>query len=433
MKLPPKHIVPQFLANTTTLKGSLGFRLTNGPLRGLVDRARVALAERYWRAPSPKKREQMKQLEHWLGVWATTRISHAGTLQWIDAAALPADFPKDEPQVVPVFGTPYAKLVEIPPLHYAFPRGLKGARIAGFMAGGIGDLILFSQLCQSLRAQHGCTVDIVHLRTKYSDQLLAHLFAPAEVLRFPIPQRRAKQFDFVLPLGMHGVLYGEDIPAYFERAYGTTIRCGGFPIDEPNERALRRLLRIRHEMEPGFIAIHAGCRREKHYPHFDDVAKELVRRGHRVVLLGELADSALRDEPGKLANLCGLDLWQTIALLRDARLFIGPDSSFMHAAGAWNVPSLALFGPTPAFWATPYPKHTVVTYEASCRFLPCWVVLGGDRPCGENHVPPCLQQIDPMDVVTLAERKLKDDLPRLYEIMREPKKPVRRDLRVIQS
>ena len=131
----------------------------------------------------------------------------------------------------------------------------------------------------------------------------------------------------------------------------------------------------------------------KTYPGMEAVAEALVARGHRVVLIGSQADTTLPDQVGKLANLCGLSLWDTIQAVRHAALVVSPDSVFMHVAGAFQIPCLAVFGPTPAYWASPYPKTTVVCHTAACRWHPCWVPNKITPPCGATVAPPCLTQI----------------------------------------
>jgi heptosyltransferase-3 len=115
-----------------------------------------------------------------------------------------------------------------------------------------------------------------------------------------------------------------------------------------------------------------------------------------------------------------LGFGQLVTLIRDAALYIGPDTSVSHLAAATGVPMIAIFGPTnPMRWA-PWP----VT-EAPVRFVrraasqnagPVTVLQDGDRgcvPCGkagcEDHRmsrADCLPAITPERVFAQAQAVL---------------------------
>ena len=112
-----------------------------------------------------------------------------------------------------------------------------------------------------------------------------------------------------------------------------------------------------------------------------------------------------------------LSFGQLVTLLRDAALYIGPDTSISHLAAASGVPMLAIFGPTnPQRWA-PWPRlaeaqpvqfHrrrpaqtlgqvTLVQSELPC--VPC-----GKAGCDDHRMSraDCLPAITPRQVADQA-------------------------------
>ena len=132
------------------------------------------------------------------------------------------------------------------------------------------------------------------------------------------------------------------------------------PLPFEVTRALALL--SRHRLVPGrFIAVHAGAsfpgRRwqpERFAAAIDRIA---ARTGLGVVLVGgpdeaEATDRILDVAKTPVVNLAGaLALETLLALLKEARLFIGNESGPMHMAAAAGTPVVGLFGLTnPARW-----------------------------------------------------------------------------------
>lgn len=133
------------------------------------------------------------------------------------------------------------------------------------------------------------------------------------------------------------------------------------PLPFETTRALALL--ARHRIQPnGFIAIHAGAsfagRRwqpERFAVAIDSIARQT---GLGIVLVGgpdesEATDSIMALAKTPVVNLAGLLRLETLlALLKEARLFIGNESGPMHMAAAAGTPVVGLFGLTnPARWA----------------------------------------------------------------------------------
>jgi heptosyltransferase-2 len=100
-------------------------------------------------------------------------------------------------------------------------------------------------------------------------------------------------------------------------------------------------------------------------------------------------------------NLAGqLSLRQTIEAISFCRLFISNDSGLMHIASGFNLPLIALFGPTRPHKTGPLNKNSRVLYHPA----PCAPCLYRDCPLNhDNHV--CMKAIT-VDEVLAAIREL---------------------------
>jgi heptosyltransferase-3 len=163
--------------------------------------------------------------------------------------------------------------------------------------------------------------------------------------------------------------------------------------------------------------------------HFRSLVGGLLAQGTQVVLTGSASPrdqecvAALRGlaPPPRLLDLSGqLNFNQLVTLLRDAALYIGPDTSVSHLAAATGVPVIAILGPTnPMRWA-PWPAHAgaeqLFARSAGVQQVGNVTVVQGRQacvPCGragcEDHRASrsdCLQSITPEQVLELARKVL---------------------------
>lgn len=106
-----------------------------------------------------------------------------------------------------------------------------------------------------------------------------------------------------------------------------------------------------------------------------------------VILFGARGDRPIADlviqecDGANLYNACGtLGLVETAALIAACRLFIGTDSGMMHLAAAFDVPQVALFGPTDPVIGGPFSTRAVSLRKNICG--PCFTtVCPIDRRC----------------------------------------------------
>ena len=61
-----------------------------------------------------------------------------------------------------------------------------------------------------------------------------------------------------------------------------------------------------------------------------------------------MAEPVLAGLPGAIDLVGGLELPEVAAVMARCALFVGNDSGLMHLAAATGIPTVGLFGPTPA-------------------------------------------------------------------------------------
>jgi ADP-heptose:LPS heptosyltransferase len=95
--------------------------------------------------------------------------------------------------------------------------------------------------------------------------------------------------------------------------------------------------------------------------------------------------------PGAVSLLGGTTILQALALLTEAKFFLGVDSVFQHAACALKVPAGVLFGSSsPAVWG--YKSHINLFKNLSCQ--PCI-----DKPETNCTKQQCMLQISAEEVI----------------------------------
>jgi heptosyltransferase-3 len=96
-----------------------------------------------------------------------------------------------------------------------------------------------------------------------------------------------------------------------------------------------------------------------------DLVRWLRSQGYTVALTGgpgeaerAYADEVIAAAGVPVVNFVGeLSLGETADVIREAKLFVGPDTGATHVAAACGTPTLALFGPSdPVRWG-PWPQH----------------------------------------------------------------------------
>lgn len=108
------------------------------------------------------------------------------------------------------------------------------------------------------------------------------------------------------------------------------------------------------------------------------IVDELANAGLTPVVVGGQGEGV--DHPSA-KNLAGeLSMEESAAAIAHAAMFVGPDSGPLHIASAFGVRSLALYGGSHVWVATPRAQGSCSVQAASCCPVPC-----GVTPCPERH------------------------------------------------
>lgn len=140
--------------------------------------------------------------------------------------------------------------------------------------------------------------------------------------------------------------------------------------------------------QPYLALVLGAAHKTKQMPEF--VVNQVINQiNHPIILLGGQGEAAMGQRlaatHGHVWNGCGvLHLYESAAILRDARVVITPDTGMMHIAAAFQKPILSVWGNTiPEFGMSPYvPGKPHLSRMFFVPGLPC-------RPCSKIGFPRC--------------------------------------------
>ena len=160
-----------------------------------------------------------------------------------------------------------------------------------------------------------------------------------------------------------------------------------------------RLKRWQEKLPSQFVCLAPGARYfKKIYPYFWEVADYLRDKGFEVVWVGSREERSLAK--GGI-NLCGeINLTDTLAVIKLAKVFVGNDSGLLHCARAVGTKAIQIYGGThPTLGFSLYPSEGVVL----CKDLPCQPCdLHGKGRCKRGDFL-CLEW-DPKEIVSHVEK-----------------------------
>lgn len=182
------------------------------------------------------------------------------------------------------------------------------------------------------------------------------------------------------------------------------------------EENVARLLKDFNLEGKKLVGIHAGsawptkCWPQEYFVEL--ISKLQTELGVQCVLVGggkqdtDLGEKICQLAQGHAASLCGkTSLADLMALMKHLSLFITNDSGPMHIATAFDVPTLAIFGPTTrelGFFPYGQGHRVLEVKDLPCR--PC--ALHGGKKCPLGHFK-CMKDITPDEVFKNAKEMLK--------------------------
>lgn len=101
-----------------------------------------------------------------------------------------------------------------------------------------------------------------------------------------------------------------------------------------------------------------------------------------------------------LLPLKGFTLRQSFIIGSVCNLFIGPDSAFIHVAGAFKIPQIGLYGPFPSRLRMLY-YHNAIGLNASTACSACF--KHGHWPCAKGSPSPCYSVLTVNNVLEAAD------------------------------
>ncbi len=154
------------------------------------------------------------------------------------------------------------------------------------------------------------------------------------------------------------------------------------PYIYPDESSVRKINEIlfQKKIAPGnYITIHLTSGWDaKMLPirTFAEVIKYLEENKYEYLFVGNSGDKEklteickiLNDESGSIyERFIELNLNESAELIHRSKLFIGSDSAPLHIAGAFEIPSIGLFGPTNPLFSNPVGEnHKYIYHELFC-------------------------------------------------------------------
>jgi heptosyltransferase III len=170
---------------------------------------------------------------------------------------------------------------------------------------------------------------------------------------------------------------------------------------------------IASQLTQSYVVLHPGpLTAYKRWPlaHWQALITDLVQRGLQVVLSASPAKQDLQlnhdilsllsdDVRAQVIDTAGkLSIPQAGALLRNALLYIGVDTSITHLAAACNTPTITLFGATPPTNFGPWPNSFIgkqpYQLRARTQTVGNVTILQGPGECVPCRKAGCLDRAD---------------------------------------
>lgn len=176
--------------------------------------------------------------------------------------------------------------------------------------------------------------------------------------------------------------------------------------EEPQER-----LDILRQVVIDIFADNADQNNRKwSHTNWKTIVEHINKQGYRVILIGgkkDIEESEIFNElAGSKADidfLVGrLDFAETVKLYKQSALMISGDTASLHMAVYYNMPVIALYGPTEKTKYGPIGNNVYVVSSTGCSGCQS---LYGDEKCS-MEVPDCMESISPNTVINCINTAL---------------------------
>lgn len=141
----------------------------------------------------------------------------------------------------------------------------------------------------------------------------------------------------------------------------------------------------------------------KDYPHLEALIDLLVQRNDKVKILLFHSSKIEGFEMRNVLKIDDFSLRKALSLASKCDLIVSPCSAFIHFAACFNLPTVALYGPTDGRVFTKYyPKCVYIDVRDQLKCVPCW--RNEDLPCKltGRRESVCLKTIKPERVVEVV-------------------------------
>lgn len=143
----------------------------------------------------------------------------------------------------------------------------------------------------------------------------------------------------------------------------------------------------------------------KDHPGMAEIILAIAKR-FDVLIFHHIANGL--PEGDAITTTAGLPLGHSLALVSRVEAMVSVDSAFLHAASAFDVPVVALFGPTDANTLTRHHRRAKTLWrQDSFACVPCW--RNEDKACavsGLRSVSPCMAAIRTDAVLSALDEML---------------------------
>lgn len=140
------------------------------------------------------------------------------------------------------------------------------------------------------------------------------------------------------------------------------------------------------------------------YPLMEKLVENISKKYTVMLFDGETINGFEYENVIKIQHL---PIRKAFALAQKCNVIIAPDSSFIHFAAAFDIPTIALFGPIDGKVRTKhYPNCTYLSAKEIFGCLPCW--RNETLPCKLTgmRTSECMKQIPINQIIKTLEQKL---------------------------